>query len=143
MTRAGRQSAAALILLASAFAGACGPGDGSRPMRGAADDVLFTVHTEPQPPYARERTTYRVVVRDRDTNAPIQGGQGQVYATSADAVNVSNGLVEVEELGTYSTTLNFVTAGHWAVAVRFRRDSVSPFRTMDWSQQVRPARDPF
>jgi hypothetical protein len=40
------------------------------------------------------------------------------------------------EVGTYHAKLNFVVAGMWAVAIRFRRDSLRPLERIDWMQQV-------
>ena len=45
-----------------------------------------------------------------------------------------NGLLAAPELGTYMTTLNFVTSGDWAIGLQFRRERV------DWMQTVRAAR---
>ena len=48
-----------------------------------------------------------------------------------------NGLEPASELGTYKTTMNFVTAGLWAVAIQFRRDSTLPLqKTEQWTQEV-------
>ena len=45
------------------------------------------------------------------------------------------------EAGTYKAKLNFVVAGTWAVAVRFRRDSLHPLERTDWMQDVSNERD--
>jgi hypothetical protein len=34
-----------------------------------------------------------------------------------------------------------VTAGDWAIAIQFRRDSTKPLERIDWMQQVRGERD--
>jgi hypothetical protein len=35
--------------------------------------------------------------------------------------------------------LHFVTAGQWAVAIRFQRDTTRRLETMDWMQEVAAA----
>jgi hypothetical protein len=40
-------------------------------------------------------------------------------------------------VGTYRTTLTFVTSGEWAMGIQFRRDSTKVLqRTLDWRQTV-------
>jgi hypothetical protein len=49
------------------------------------------------------------------------------------------------EVGTYHAKLNFVIPGTWAVAIRFRRDSLHPLEKTDWMQDVlneRPSNTP-
>jgi hypothetical protein len=55
-------------------------------------------------------------------------------------VNAYDPLVKGPELGTYYATMQFVTAGPWAVAIRFQRDSTKQLQTMDWMQEIFPAR---
>ena len=40
------------------------------------------------------------------------------------------------EVGVYHAKLNFVIPGTWAVAIRFRRDSLHPLERIDWMQDV-------
>jgi hypothetical protein len=79
---------------------------------------------------------YKVVVRDSKTGQPIEGGEGQIFASSRDGKDIWDSLVPGQELGTYYGTLNFITAGEWAVAVRFRRDSTKRLERLDWMQEV-------
>ena len=109
-------------------------------IRGFTDSFILQVSADPIPPYAREETLYKVVVRDKETRAFIEKGQGRIFATSADSVNIFDGLVPGPELGTYYGKLSYVTAGDWAVAVQFRRDSTARLERVDWTQTVRGAR---
>ena len=95
-----------------------------------------------RPPRARELggNRYRVIVRDRETKQPIEGGQGQIFATSRDGLDSYAPLEKGEELGTYYATLHFITAGEWAMGLHFRRDSTQRLERLDWMQEVFPAR---
>ena len=132
-----------LVPLAAAILAGCGPDTGARAtdIRGG-DKLALRISFEPTPAYAREPIRYRVRVQDRESGQPIENGWGQVYATSQDRKNIFDNLVAGPELGTYYGTLNFLTAGQWAVAVRFRRDSLAPLETVDWRQGVQAERTP-
>ena len=132
-----------LVPIAAVAIAACGPPSGSRvsDIRGG-DKMALRISFEPTPAFAREKIQYRVVVQDRESGQPIENGWGQVYATSRDGKNVYDNLVPGTQLGTYFGTLNFLTAGTWAVAVRFRRDSLAPLETVDWMQEIRAERKP-
>ena len=106
-----------------------------------SESFIIRVTSEPLPPRARERNLYKVVVLDRKTNQPIENGQGRIFATSRDAVNIYDGLENGPEVGTYYSHLNFITAGDWAVAVQFRRDSTQRLERVDWMQDVRAERE--
>ena len=129
--------AGAVLVLAAA----CEPGPRVNELRLSSETLQFIITADPSPPYAREQTSYRVIIRDRETREPIEGGQGQIYATSRDRANVYYPLSAGEELGSYYGRLNYVTSGEWAVAIRFRRDSLSRLETVDWYQEIRAARD--
>ena len=139
------RSAAARLLVpfAAVILAGCGTDSGTKStdIRGG-DKLSFRISFEPVPAYAREKIRYRVLVQDRESGQPIENGWGQVYATSEDRKNIYDNLVPGTELGTYYGTLNFLTAGDWAVAVRFRRDSLAPLETVDWRQGVRAERSP-
>jgi hypothetical protein len=122
---------------------ACGQGSGARvsDIRGG-EKMSLRISFDPTPAYAREKIQYRIVVQDRESGQPIENGWGQVYATSRDGKNVYDNLVPGTQLGTYFGTLNFLTAGTWAVAVRFRRDSLAPLETVDWMQEIHAERKP-
>ncbi len=104
------------------------------------DDLAFRIRLAPRPPHAREDVIVKVVVTDKESGAPVENGQGRIYATSHDSVNVFDGLERGPEPGTYYAKLNFLTAGEWAIGLQFRRDSTKKLETMDWMQSVRNAR---
>jgi hypothetical protein len=106
------------------------------------DHFEFRVSSEPVPPRARERVLYKVVVRDKDTKQPIEGGEGQIFGNNQDRQSAWDSFTPGPELGTYYATVRFITAGQWAMAIRFRRDSTKPLERMDWMQEVRNARGP-
>ena len=79
-------------------------------------------------------------MRDKNTGRAIEGGEGRVYATSADKVNAWDGLAPGPQPGTYTAKLNFLTSGNWAMGLQFRRDSTAPLETLDdWTQEVMAA----
>ena len=81
------------------------------------ESFAISISPETRPTRALEPIYWRVVVHDRETGTPIQGGQGRIFATSKDRKSIANGLEETGELGTYRTNLMFVTAGMWAMAM--------------------------
>ena len=109
-------------------------------IRGFTDSFIVQVSADPVPPYAREETLYKMVVRDAKTRAFVEKGEGRIFATSADSVNIYDGFVPGPELGTYYAKLSYVTAGDWAVAIEFRRDPLMRLERVDWTQTVRGAR---
>ena len=137
-TRALRAAAGAALVVGAV---ACestqrAPGE----MRLRTDVFAFTIAPDVSPPVAREPIVYKVVVRDRESGQPVENGEGQVFATSRDGASTWDGLAPGPEPGTYYGKLNFVTAGEWALAVRFRRDSTQRLERVDWMQEVRNAR---
>lgn len=143
-TRRARWSRLALLAVLPLFAAAC-EGD-TRPrgeLRFVTDSFSVRISPETRPTRALEPIYWRVLVHDRKTGTPIQGGQGRIFATSKDRKSIANGLEETGELGTYRTNLMFVTAGMWAMALEFRRDSTLPLqRTEDWTQDILSANEP-
>lgn len=122
---------------------ACGPSAPRPQQRMFTDDLSIQIFIDPSPPRALEQIEFRVVVRDKKTGEPIDGGQGRIFATNEDRKNVYNGLEPGRELGTYRAKLLFVTAGTWAIGFQFRRDSTSALqRTNDWMQEVYPESPP-
>lgn len=119
---------------------ACQPQPRDLSMKLLTGDMELRVLPDPVPPRAREPVRYKVVVRDKETGEPIETGQGQIFATSADGVDAFDPLVKGPELGTYYATMHFITSGQWAVAIRFQRDSTKKLERMDWMQEVFPAR---
>jgi hypothetical protein len=108
-------------------------------------DYTFTITPSEAPPHAREWVTYKVVVLDRDTHEPIQGGEGQIYSNNREGARTWDGFTYGPEIGTYYGKLNYVTAGLWAVGIRFHRDSLHPLEKIEWMQDVlneRPSATP-
>jgi len=137
--RAGAVSLALGVAASVALAGCEARPREIPPLRQWTDDMAFRISSEPTPPRARERTIYKVVVRDKESGQPIEGAEGRVFATSRDGANTWDALVAGPELGSYYGTLKFITAGEWAVAIQFRRDSTKKLERMDWIQEVRAA----
>lgn len=104
------------------------------------DDLAFRIRLSPRPPFAREDVIVKVVIADKESGAPVENGEGRIYAMSRDSVKVYDGLERGPEPGTYYAKLNFVTAGEWAIGLQFRRDSTRKLETMDWLQSVQNAR---
>lgn len=122
---------AALVLAA------CGPQPPQPQQRLFTDDLAIQIFINPSPPVALEPIEFRVVVRDKESSEPIDGGQGRIFASNEDRKNIYNGLEPGPEPGTYYARLVFVTAGPWAIGFQFRRDSTSALqRTNDWMQDV-------
>lgn len=128
---------ALLTLLLVGMTAACGSRDsGGQPLRLLSPSYIFTIVPDESPPFARERIQYKIIVRDRENREMIETGEGQIYANNAEQASTWDGLTKGPELGTYYGVLNFVTAGQWAIAIRFRRDSVHKLETVDWMQDV-------
>lgn len=137
MTRTGR-----LVVLVAAGLGLAACESQPRPveLRQNSEHFVFRITSDPQPPRAREPARFRVVVQDKETNEPVQNGEGRIFATSRDGVSTWDGFARGPEVGTYHGTLNFLTSGTWAMAIQFRRDSTQPLERIDWMQEVLPAR---
>lgn len=135
---------AALLVVAGLAMAGC---DAGRPpagqLRFRTDDFVIRVSSETRPTRALEPIYWRVTVHDAETGLPISGGQGRIFATNQDMKTVSNGLEETQELGTYRSNLMYVTAGMWAMAIQFRRDSTQVLqKTVDWTQDILSADEP-
>jgi hypothetical protein len=104
------------------------------------DDLAFRIRLSPRPPFAREDVIVKVIIADKESGAPVEQGEGRIYAMSKDSVQIYDGLERGPEPGTYYAKLNFLTAGEWAIGLQFRRDSTRKLETMDWLQSVRNAR---
>lgn len=129
-------SAAAVLLLG------CAREPGPQELRYTSATYYFTVEADQLPPPAREPIRYSVFIRDRETRQPIETGEGQIYSSNADGAQTWDALVKGPAVGTYHGTLNFVTSGQWAVAIRFRRDSTARLEKVEWMQDVLGAREP-
>ena len=125
------------LIVAAATAVACGPREPAQHvLRLISPTYRFTIMPNPSPPHAREAILYKVVIRDRESSQPIETGEGQIYANNAEGARTWDGFAKGAELGTYYGKLNFVTVGTWAVAIRFRRDSVHKLEKVEWMQDV-------
>lgn len=121
----------------------CGPNPKAKELRLWSDNYAFTVTAEPMPPLALESVRYRIVVQDKKTKQPIDGGEGRIFASRGGA-NTDDGLKKESELGTYSGRLFFALSGDWAMAIQFRRDQNPQMRLerVDWTQAVKAASEP-
>jgi hypothetical protein len=129
----------AVLATGAALAAACGPPPGPPPSRFWTDDIAYQVSADPVPPHAREDVIFKVVVRDKSSGQPIDGGEGRIYATSQDGANVWDGLTPGPQAGSYYGKLHFITSGDWAMGLQFRRDSTRPIQKLDWRQEVNAA----
>ena len=133
----------AVWMIATLAAVACGAREPrERQLRLNSNNYSFTIIPSQAPPRAREATLYKIVVRDRKSRQPIESGEGQIYANNEQGASTWDGFQKAAELGTYYGKLNFVTAELWAVAVRFRRDSLHPLEKVEWLQDVINERQP-
>jgi hypothetical protein len=130
-----RLGALALVIVTSIPA--CGPRQPRQhELRLISPTYGFTIIPSQSPPHARESILYKVVIRDRDSRQPIETGEGQIFASNAERASTWDGFTKGAELGTYYGKLNFVTSGTWAVAIRFRRDSLHTLEKVEWLQEV-------
>lgn len=118
----GARALAALVL----FGVACGPPGGrALETRTYTDTYAMRVSWDPAPPYAREPIVFRVAIRDKKTGEPIEAGEGQIFASNSSGINIYDSFIPAPESGMYTARLRFITAGEWAVGIRFRRDSLA------------------
>lgn len=115
---------------------ACAPAAPEGELRLVSENYSFRITPSESPPRAREATLYKIVIRDRESREPIESGEGQIYANNVDRAGTWDGFAKGAELGTYYGKLNFVTAGTWAIAIRFRRDSLHGLEKVEWVQDV-------
>lgn len=134
----------ALSALLGAVLVGCGPNPKAKELRLWSDSYAFRVTMDPVPPRALEPIPFRVVVQDKKTGQPIEGGEGRIFASSEDGANTDDGFKKEKELGTYSGRLFFATSGDWAAAIQFRREQNPQLRLerVDWTQWVVPASEP-
>ena len=132
--RGGRFLMAALAAL-TVLTVSCGD-EGPPALRQMSNTYSYTIRPDDSPPHARQDIHYVVQIFDRKTRQPIDNGEGQLYASNNNGAKTWDGLAYGPEVGTYHAKLNFVVAGTWAVAIRFRRDSLRPLEKIDWMQEV-------
>jgi hypothetical protein len=142
----------AMMVAAGAFAlVACSDGRANENgLRQATRSYSFTITADQMPPFANEDVHYTVRVVDRETEQPVQNGEGQIYGqlTPSGRPYTWDSFVYGPEVGTYHAKLRYVIAATtadpdqaWQMGLRFRRDSLSPLEVTNWQQQVRPERD--
>jgi len=142
------------VWLLAALCAACGGGDNSPPpLRQNSMSYAYIIKPDDSPPHARQDIHYTIQVVDTKSRQPIENGEGQLFAgkpidedaPTGPQSKTWDGLTYGPEAGTYHAKLNFVVPGMWAVALRFRRDSLHPLERIDWMQQVfdeRPSKNP-
>ena len=130
--RGGKFVAAAALVVCAA---SCGD-DGPSPLRQMSNSYSYTIKPDDSPPHARQDIHYVVQIFDRKTRQPIDNGDGQLFASNNQGAKTWDGMTYGPEVGTYHAKLNFVVAGTWAIAIRFRRDSLRPLERIDWMQEV-------
>ena len=135
-----------MVLAGASMIAACGPSE-AKPYEAhhISTSYSFTITPDQSPPHAREQILYKVFIRDRKTREPIQNGEGQIYSNNKEGARTWDGFTYGPQVGTYYGKLSFVAAGQWAVAIRFRRDSLHPLETINWMQDVhneRPSSTP-
>jgi hypothetical protein len=132
----------ALLVMVALVATACSRTPRERQLRLNSATYAFTIVPSSNPPPAREGILYKVVIRDRKSRQPIEAGEGQIYSNNEQGASTWDGLAKGAELGTYYGKLNFVSAELWAIAIRFRRDSLHPLEKVEWLQEVAAERKP-
>jgi hypothetical protein len=72
---------ALVIAIAAAALLACGPkaGTATTEYRAFTEHYAFNITSEPSPPHAREKTLFKIRVRDKTSSQPIEGGEGIIY----------------------------------------------------------------
>ena len=113
----------------------CGPP--RRPeIRQGSKSYLFNITSDPIPPHAREDVRYTITVRDRESNQPIENGEGRIFANTLDGARTWDGFTKAPGVGTYTAKLNFVASGQWAIGIQFHSDSTKPLEKTEWMQDV-------
>ena len=138
-----RRAAALAAVAAAIVAGGCGD-SGPPSLHQYTLTYDFTISSDESPPHARDDIHYTIRIFDRKTRQPIESGEGQLFAgkpieeaaPSGPQTKTYDGLAYGPEIGTYHAKLNYVVPGLWAVAIRFRRDSIRPLERTDWMQDV-------
>jgi hypothetical protein len=136
---------ALVIAIATAALAACGPkaaGTASTEYRAFTEHYAFNITSDPSPPHAREKTVFRIRVRDKTSSQPIEGGEGIIYGNTEDGGGKTwDSFTAGQAPGTYTANLQFVVASNWALALQFRKDSTQALEKVDtWYQTVLPER---
>lgn len=137
MRRYGAPLGTALMMAVVLAIIACDRGPATPPpLRQMTLSYSYTITPDDAPPHARSDIHYSIQVLDRKTRQPIESGEGQLFASNNQGAKTWDGMEYGPEMGTYHAKLNFVVPGLWAVAIRFRRDSLHPLERTDWMQDV-------
>lgn len=125
---------------------ACTPRERAMPtIRTYSESFAFRITSDPMPPRARETILYKIVVLDKETGQPVEGGEGRIFANNKEGTSTWDSFQRGREVGTYYAKLRFVTAEQWAVGIEFRRDSLPTTRierATDYQQEVGAASEP-
>ena len=112
-------------------------------IRQGTKTYLFNITSDPIPPHAREDVIYTITVRDRESNQPIDNGEGRIFANTLEGARTWDGFTKAPAVGTYTAKLRFVASGQWAIGIQFHSDSLKPLEKTEWMQDVLPERDPI
>ena len=139
-----RRRGSALILVGTLGLLVAGTDCGSprRPeIRQGTKTYLFNITSDPIPPHAREDVIYTITVRDRESNQPVDNGEGRIFANTLEGARTWDGFTKAPAVGTYTAKLRFVAAGQWAIGIQFHSDSTKPLEKTEWMQDVLPERE--
>jgi hypothetical protein len=133
------------MTLALGTLAACGPkaaGPEATEYRAFTEHYAFNITSVPSPPHAREKTIYKIRVRDKNSSQPIEGGEGIIYGNTEDGSSKTwDSFTAGAAPGTYTANLSFVVATNWGLALQFRKDSTQALEKVDtWYQTVLPER---
>ncbi len=110
-------------------------------IRQGSKSYLFNITSNPIPPLAREDIIYTITVRDRETNQPIDNGEGRIFANTLEGARTWDGFTKAPAVGTYTAKLRFVASGQWAIGIQFHSDPAKPLEKTEWMQDVLPERE--
>ena len=105
-------------------------------IRQGSKSYVFNITSNPIPPLAREDIIYTITVRDRETNQPIDNGEGRIFANTLEGARTYDGFEKGAAVGTYTAKLRFVAAGQWAIGIQFHSDPAKPLEKTEWMQDV-------
>ena len=105
-------------------------------IRQGSKTYMFNITSDPIPPHAREDVIYTITVRDRESNQPIDNGEGRIFANTLEGARTYDGFTKAPAVGTYTAKLRFVAAGQWAIGIQFHSDSTKPLEKTEWMQDV-------
>jgi hypothetical protein len=110
-------------------------------IRQGSKSYVFNITSNPIPPLAREDVIYTITVRDRETNQPIDNGEGRIFANTLEGARTWDGFTKAPAVGTYTAKLRFVASGQWAIGIQFHSDATKPLEKTEWMQDVLPERE--